>query len=155
LFQARVLESVRFVDDDELDVGKAASPKSGSPSSVGRSSDEGVEFMAKPAELAFNLASRDDNLGSPEDGVREVFCDRSWWVVVGIFAAPMEPGEIHGDGVPPGVLARGKGLAYAGWSVAESDVAVAPNCVGELGESLTFLGDQERGGGLVTHRGSA
>jgi hypothetical protein len=106
--------------------------------------DAHVDPAGDECEIGMELARCAGGGGGVEDGPG--LGQRG--VDVGIAVLARAPFLQEGlGGVPTGVAACREGLADAGGSEAETDVALTPDRVGELGEPSVFLGRDERSGG--------
>lgn len=131
-------QSFGFVDDDEFGVVGylALCWASGFDVLVDADVDAGVQQFEVVAE--FTQGAGDG--GGVEQGARSG--ERGVDVLVGVLAWAPGAQQVLGF-VPAGVAVRGLGFAYSGWPVADSDVAVAFDGVGEFDEASVFFGGDE------------
>lgn len=144
LFKAGGLQAVGLVDDEQFDVPCVAEVVRVRGEVV---LDGGVETATEEGYVLVELARADGHGRRPQHAACLGEDRRPRVGVLAVFERVRERPKVvqhrGRDGVPVRVVARGEGLADAGWAVANTDVAFAPAGVGELGEAAVLLGDEK------------
>jgi hypothetical protein len=140
LFQCWCLEPVRLVDDQQLGTRPAALAQG---SEVLRGLEFPLDAPAQPVmqegDLLIDEARAVADLGRIDDRAARHRLLRHGHDVQGPEGLQVRPYD-----VPSGVLPGRQGLADPGRPVAQADVTVAADRVGELGEPAVLFGDHER-----------